>query len=176
MMDAYVGKVVYALGYTLSANKESISNIEVFNNRRQLKRVFSRNSAAVLGEISLLHGILTRASSIPDKITGDVDIFLLVPNANDDFEGYIVQCISIKYLQQVVEALVRGAVEDGIEYIDEIIDITTDIDVQEIDELYVLYGYEIALQYSFSDEDIDEEIIDQSKKVYKNIKGLQNAS
>ncbi len=172
-LEKNIGSTKYLLGYTVQASNYLDATFAVFQHKKDVTKHLSNGVVANMGDISLLHGTLTRAISIPDKLHSNIDIFLLVPNATSELDSFIIQCIDLDYLQTLVTALITQTTEEG-DNLDSIIDDISDLDEQVIDELYVLYGYEIELQYSFDPSSLDDEIIEEAKKIYKKIEAGQD--
>lgn len=168
-----IGKEVYLLGYTIQASNEVDAQTQVLTTK-YLARKALKTSAAGLGEASLLHGTLTRAKSIPNVINDNVDIFLVVPHANAELDSFIIQCKDLAYLQQVVTVVIGQNAEADLEDLDELVDDIMAIELQNIEDLYILYGYEIELQFDFEDDSIDEELAEAGKKIYKSIASEQD--
>lgn len=167
-----IGKTRYVLGYLVQTTNFLDATITAFQHKKDVVKYLKNGVVANMGDVSLLHGTVTKAISIPDKLHDNIDIFLLIPHANSEYESYVIQCGSLDYLQSVVTALITQTTEES-EDLDNIIDDIVDIEEQNIDDLYVLYGYEVELQYSFDSDNLDDEIVEESKKIYKKIEARQ---
>ncbi len=172
-LEANIGKEVFLLGYTINAINEVDAQTQVFTTKHAAKKMLKDTSAVNLGEASLLHGTLTYAKSIPIEVDDNVDIFLVIPNANAELDSFIIQCKDLTYLQKVVISIIGQEVEVETENFDELVDDIMSIELQSIDDLYILYGYELELKYSFEDDYIDEELTEAGKKIYKSIESEQ---
>jgi hypothetical protein len=167
-----IGQTRYVLGYMVQASNFLDATISVFQHKKEVSKYLANGVVANMGDISLLHGTLTTAMSIPDVLHDNIDIFLVIPSATADLDSFIIQCADLDYLQKVVTTLITQKTEEC-EELDSIIDDIVDIDEQVIEELYVLYGYEIELQYSFDSDSLDAEIVEEAKKIYKKIEAGQ---
>lgn len=166
-MEKHVGKTIYLAGYTIKSTDFTNSTLNVFTHKKDALHYLNRNTVAILGDLSLLHGTLTRAMCIPNKLHDNVDIFLVIPRATVELGSCIIQCIDLAYLQKIVTSIITQNIEE--EDVEELIDSVLNLDIQDIENLYVLYGYEIELKYCFNEDAIDEEIIEESKKLFKQL-------
>ena len=111
----------------------------------------------------VLHGILTKASSIPRNLRGKKAYIILEDIYNADQALVLEAGIqSDKELAKKVNGIIDGndrhlAPLPWKNY-------TVDVD---IDDVYILYGYEVSVILSLDEEEIDEEIIDTCKKIAK---------
>lgn len=105
-----------------------------------------------------LHGILTRAESIPaDLMTRECFIIVVQP------ESYLNN-IGLK--AAVIESDAGDSVEVLAEEIEEIIDKGSKWDDSiGIDDIFILYGYHIELGICINEDSLDEENIEVCKKV-----------
>jgi len=167
-----VGETIYLLGYTVHANCMD-ATISVFKDKKDVNTYLNKGVVANMGDVSLLHGTMTNAVSIPDKLHDNIDIFLIVPNANSDLDSFVIQCKDLDYLQNVVTALITQTIAEC-DDTDNLIDDISNMDTQGIDELFVLYGYEVELKYAFDNGGLDDEIVEEAQKIYKKIEAGQD--
>jgi len=180
-----IGKEVYIVGYNALAMNFGKSKLQVFYDFAAAQKFLARDTAANYADISLIHGVLTKAICIPEKIDACLDIFVIIPEANFEKDSYIVKCTDLDHLQNTI---IKVTSENGdIAYpseddfirdrnYEEDCDISlSDTDQKDIEDLYILYGYEIELFFSFDESTLDEMLVDESKKLYKEIEhGQQN--
>ncbi len=167
-LEDSIGKTCYLMGYPIQATNYDDARFTLFEHKTYVKSLIKKSEASSLGDISLLHGTITRASSIPDEVNDNLDIFLLLPQANIELDSFMIQCMNLDHLQKIVSALITRNIAS--EDLEELIDDLSSVDIQNIEDLYILYGYEIVLTYSFEADDIDEEMLDAAKKTYEKIK------
>ena len=172
-LEDSIGQTRYLIGYNVQTSSFVNADLTVLTHKTAVAKHLSKGAVANMGDISLLHGTLTRAVSIPDKLHDNIDIFLVLPRATAELDSFIIQCCSLAYLQTVVTALITQTTEDS-EDLDNIIDDIADLDAQTIEDLYVLYGYEIELQYTFDSDGIDDEILEEATKIYAKIEAGQD--
>lgn len=106
-------------------------------------------------DVKILHGILTSASVLPKNLRGRT-AFILAESDN---------------------ILNRVLISESVAQSDE--DLATDIDsllvhngfvnALNIENIYILYGYEISIMLSLNEEEIDEEIIDTCQKIVNDV-------
>ena len=125
-------------------------------------------------ELLAIHGIVTSATSIPLDVPNDVDIFLIVKDATTDFDSYIIPIEDIETLQKLVEMIVLYEFEEEEEVEDDIIELMGNIEQQNIGDLYVVYGTQVALAYTCDSTATPYNVVDQWKFVFNTIKEKQN--
>ena len=133
---------------------------------------FNSYVAGKISEMSLHHGTLTKAISIPDTISSTIDITVVV-RLNTSNSCALITCVSLEYAQGVVRALAGAAVDADDIYSDEIIEDTVSIRRRDIEDIYIFYGYEVELHYTFDKSELDDEILEGSKEIYDQIKSTQ---
>jgi len=102
-------------------------------------------------ELRVVHGVLTHAAALPPDLK-DRTAFVLVASPLDDEDGFMVE--SGDTLEHVEES-VRELIEHGIGYCYDL----------EIEQIFVVYGYELTIVLSINDDDIDEETLDSCHQV-----------
>ncbi|MBV5347483.1 hypothetical protein JZU46_04620 [bacterium] len=171
-----IGSTVFISGYTVQTERADRKRFTIFKDVKAAKTHFTYNAAENFKGISLLHGTLSKATSIPAEIDSCLDIFVLIPDATHNRDDVIVKCVDLDYLQQLVMMVTSdyGPVfNDAMEADFDKDNDLYEIDTHEIEDIYVLYGYEIELYFSFEEDSLDESLIEESEKLYKDIKDEQ---
>lgn len=181
-----VGNTVYLAGYDSNVLDMGAGKciLKVFKHSEDAQNFFELETAAVLKNISLLHGTLTKAMSIPLEVDPCIDIFLIVPDINIDRDSFFIKCKDLEHLQTVVSKVTSVTEEvfpiedeDGGFIIDPDKDYEEDFDAslflesepKDIEDLYILYGYEIELHYTFDSLFLDESLVEESKNIYNKL-------
>lgn len=109
----------------------------------------------------VLHGVLTKASSIPRNLRGKKAYIILEDIYNPD-QALVLESKtnSDKELSEKINALIDG--NDN--HLSPMPWRNCSIDA-DIDDIYILYGYEVSVILSLDEEELDEEIIDTCKKI-----------
>jgi hypothetical protein len=187
-IDNNIGKVVYILGYLSNVAELGKNDLKVFTDAEEVKAYLSKEPATTYKDISLLHGTLAPVFAIPENIEDCIDIFLIVPDATIERDSFIVKCTDLNHLQNSVMTLTSTDSEifpyDDDE--DPVVDMDKDFeedfdaslflesDPKDIEDLYVLYGYEVELLYTFDSLLVDEALIEGSISIYKEIENAEN--
>ena len=187
-LDNNIGKVVYILGHLSNVAELGKNDLKVFTDAEEVKAYLSKEPATTYKDISLLHGTLAPVFAIPENIEDCIDIFLIVPDATIERDSFIVKCTDLNHLQNSVMTLTSTDSEifpyDDDE--DPVVDMDKDFeedfdaslflesDPKDIEDLYVLYGYEVELLYTFDSLLVDEALIEGSISIYKEIENAEN--
>jgi len=156
-MDKYLYKEVYVVGtdcaVTISGELTVCGSFESLLNHLKTKNV------SINSDLRVLHGVLTSAKSIP-KDFKDKQPFLLLEDPDSKEHG-----------------IVRDADADSCEELaTEIMTILDSEEVAsfffEIENVYILYGYELSLAMSVDDDDLDEDIIETCIEVAEEARKL----
>jgi hypothetical protein len=115
--------------------------------------------------IKILHGMLTNASVLPKNLRGRT-AFIIVENAYNLDHALISEsdAQSDKDLADVINSLLLH---------------NKSINLLNMENIYILYGYEISTILSLNEEELDEEIIDTCQKIIcdvDTIKSLTNGA
>lgn len=175
-LEENLGKVVYVLGYLADTMELGRGTLKVFKDAKEAKANFLLDSAANLRDISLIHGTLTKAFAIPEVIDSCIDIFLVVPYISMEHDSFFIKCADLEQLQKIVSIITSTdgetfPVDEDTNGFEDIFDISLFIESEpkDIDDLYILYGYEVELQYTFDDMLLDDALIDESIGIYKEL-------
>ena len=158
--------------FILAEEKKNDASITFHDKTDDIFSYFNSNIAGNIYDVSLYHGILTKAISIPSEISTNIDIIVIV-RKNKSNNCNIFPCVSLNYAQKLISTLVGSSISVDDHYLDTILEDISGLDKQNIDNIYILYGYSIELHYSFDKNELDEEIIAGSKEIYASISSKQ---
>lgn len=165
----YLGEEVYTL--SRSPLTSVVGPLEIFKNTHDVQEYLQANTVVEEGELRLMHGILSTALSIPKSIPAPLEIFILLPNAYSKDQGIMVEVKNLEILEETINAITQNLIK--IDKLSEIESTLVDIDTQKIEDIYIIYGYEINLYFQFDEEETDEQMVDSAKEVYNKIKEAQ---
>ena len=103
----------------------------------------------------ILHGILTSATILPKNLKGKTPFI-------------IVDSVSILDHASISESNAQSD-EDLVEAIN----LLLHDNKTKIEDIYILYGYEISTVLALNDEELDDEIIDACQKIVNNINTIK---
>ena len=106
-------------------------------------------------DVKILHGILTNASILPKNLRGR-SVFIL---AEDD---------NILNRALISESAAQSD-EDLAADVDSLLAYNGFINALDVENIYILYGYEISTMLSVNEEELDEEIIDTCQKIVNDV-------
>lgn len=145
------GKCVYVGGGSL----ESFSPVPIFLDKSLL--AFKKQVEAVpidIGEeLVVVNGLLTTALNLPSSIPENTQIFLIVPDADLAGNGFIVDVESLYLLEKIIQAMINYA-SMGETEIDEVIDYMTNVEEQKIEDIFILYGYQVELTHTIPKDSV----------------------
>jgi len=138
-----IGKDVYIGG----SNVDNFTPIPVFIEKSlfAFKKKVEKIPVDITEEFIAAHGILTTALSIPNTIPQNTSIFIILPEADNDNNSFILEVESIFLLQKIIEALVNSAITE--EELESVEDYISNLKKQKIENIFILYGYNIELSY-----------------------------
>jgi len=156
-MDKHLYKEVYIVG---ADSALSISGeLTVCSSFESLLEHLKTKNISINSDLRVLHGVLTSAKSIP-KDFKDKQAFLLLEDPDSKDHG-----------------IVRDADADSCEEL--AAEIMTVLDSEEIasfffeiENVYILYGYELSLTMSVDEGDLDEDIIETCIEVAEEARKL----
>ncbi len=163
-----VGKQVFMV----AEEKRSATLLTFYNKPEEVISLFNSSIAGSISEMSLFHGTLTKAISIPEDINTNIDITIIV-RQNKNNSAVLIPCVNLDYAQEVISALVGSSVSDDDKYSEEVIEDIIGLSQKNIDNIFIFYGYEVELHYSFDKTELDEEILEGSKEIYEQISSEQ---
>jgi hypothetical protein len=114
-------------------------------------------------DLRVLHGVLTSAKAIPNDFCGRQAYILLTDPEGDGYGSFLDSTAddSCEELAEEIEKLLSSE-EIAVSFL-------------EIDDVYVLYGYELNIILSVDEDEIDEELIAQCLKAGEKAKELDKS-
>lgn len=143
-LSKYVGKEVFLV---IGSEDEEIGDIGVFENWVDLVEQLKTLTPASDPETRVFHGILTLGEFIPSSFHGK-SAFIVCIEPYEDSKGNIIESTggSPADLAEEISGLMSlGGVRSGMRV--------------DIDDIYILYGYQIEPCLSVNDDELDDEII-----------------
>lgn len=133
----------------------------VFSEFMELIDCLRKLTPSIDFETKILHGILTKAYSLPKNLRGKA-AFIIVNDIYNPDHALIIEsgAQSDKDLASIIDSML---VYDGPDSIAPL----------GIESIYILYGYEISTILSLDEEEIDEEIIDTCQEIANDAKIIE---
>lgn len=150
-IDDHLFKEVFVVG--IDHITASSGELAVYRSFEDLINYLSTKSIAVNSDLRALHGVLTSGKAIPQDFCGR-QAFILIVDPESDNHGILIDSDSeddCKGLAAEIEKLLANE-EIAANFV-------------EIDNVYILYGYEMNITLSVNEEDIDEDMMGSCAKV-----------
>ena len=140
----YLNKPVFLVG---NDGTREMGELTVCESFEELNDHLKLRSPASDPNIFILHGIIFSAKYIPGEIEGEV--YIVIQNPADDEMGCIYETLC-ECDAGVISRLVMDKIEpkDGLDFSFENV---------TIDNIFLMYGYELDPGYSVSEEELDDE-------------------
>lgn len=143
MMHNHIGGEVFIV---TGAESDEISDIYVTDSRVDLNEHLAQLDPMVDDDIRVFHGVLTYAEYIPQSFTGR-SAYIIVEAADQPGQGCVVEGSETpeemaSEIETVIESsnpMIYGNIG--------------------IDDIYILYGYQIGVCYAINEDDVDDEVI-----------------
>jgi len=148
-IENFVGKEVFFVG--LDGDSDEIGDFDTFHTLEGLNKHLENVNPYAEQNLTVVHGYLTSAECIPEEIGRGV--YLIVTSPDEIDTGCIYEFTSAdpnKLAELIEEILERD--KDGLEKV-------------TIDDIFILYGYEISLGCTVRDEELDSELLDTSEQI-----------
>lgn len=164
----YLHRPVFLVGKDGTKETGSLAVYETFS---ELNDYLSLLSPASDPNVFILHGFISPATYIPGEIEGEV--YIIVGNPKDNEIG----CVYETYCEcdaQIISQLVVDKIEptDGLDYT---------FDDVTIDDIFIMYGYELNPSYVVNRDEIDSELLSScsissrnAEEVKREIVGQEN--
>ena len=143
---------------TGSEDEES-EEIKVFATWKNLILHLNNMNAAIDSDTRVFHGILSPAEVLPSSFKGkSIFVVCLDPTDKTRTKGCLVESVSDTPadLGEEIESVISMGESSHAQSID-------------IDDIYILYGYQLEVCLSINEEEIDEEILHTCKKIHKDV-------
>lgn len=144
----YIGKSVFIVGYD---GDVEIGDIDAFETIEALNEHLSSLSPISETNLTVLHGILTSSECIPEDI--GLGVYLVVTESEEVDTGCVFEVSSgmQESLTELIEEVLSGD-KDG--FVD-----------TAIDNVFVLYGYEMSMCYAVNKDQIDDKTLEESQEI-----------
>ena len=159
MHDSLIGKVVFV---ATTSEDEETGQVFFTDDWPDLNKYMDDMEPELNAETRVFHGVLTRARYLPDEIDSEKAYIIFIP-LSCLAEGNIVEIESAsadKIVKKVMELMKTGIMSI----------------VPEIDDFYVLYGYQMPTYLSVKKDDIAETKIKTCKEIYNRAKRVEELS
>jgi hypothetical protein len=158
-MKEYIGKEVFIVAYS---EEETTGGVFITDDWEALTTYMNLLSVDCDYDKRVLHGVLTAASVLPQSIMNkNVFVISLNPNKND--EGVCVD-LGTSSVEEVAKCVEKFITESHVIAFD------TEVD---IDDVFILYGYQLPLCLSVSYSELDEEVIDTCEGMLQEINEIR---
>lgn len=159
-MEEYLYKEVYVVGvdHNLSAGGELI----VCGSFEDLLNYLKTKSVSINSDLRVLHGVLTSAQTIPNDLRSRQP-FILLQDPRSSEHGILLDSDTdndCNELASEIERILEGEEVASFFF--------------EIDDVYILYGYELSLALSVDEDDLDEDIIEDCLKISEAAENLKD--
>lgn len=142
-------------------------DLQVFTEFEELQKHLLSKGPGIESEIRILHGIVTSANALPEDVNfRGVDTYILVDDDINVDRGLIITFDDTETadLAGIIEDLVAsGGTIQG-------------LSGQDIDNIRILYGYELTLGLSVDPDDIDSNKIQKGMTILDESKQLSTAT
>lgn len=145
------------LAYNEENNEGNIAEIYVTKNLMDMVEYLKRLTTNLDCDIKILHGILTEACGIPKNLRGK-SAFIIVEDLYNTDHAIIMDSEAHSDIE------LANSINAILKYGDHNTNLMTK---PEIEDIYILYGYEISIILALDEEELDEEIIETCKKIAK---------
>lgn len=130
-----------------------LGELEIFDQYERLLSHLRTKNISICSDTRVIHGMLTSAKSIPKDLCGK-QAFILLFDPNSGSQGILFDSGSDNNCQELATEIQKLLVsEEAASFF------------FEIDDVYILYGYELNVVMSVDEDDLDEEIISTCKKI-----------
>ena len=136
--------------YIAAPGEEVVGAIVAFDDLEELKE-YIIDLDFYSEEVSIYYGACLPATVIPED-TMDRSIYLIILDENN-IKGYItgVECEDSEELAKCITKIINNEPVHNTK--------------ADIDHIFILYGEEIQLRLTVADEDIDESVVEDCKKI-----------
>lgn len=144
----HTGKEIFIAGYD---GDVEVGELAMFDSISDLNDYLSNMSPVSETNLTIIHGILTSAEYIPENIGHGVYVIAVDPE--DDVNGCIYE-----FTSKDPDALASLIEETLSAHHNELGDLS-------IDNVFILYGYEMSTCYAVNEEEVDEAELENCQKI-----------
>jgi len=156
-MEDYLYKEVYVVGVDVTT---SISGeLKICDSFEDLLKHLKTKNASVTSDLRVIHGVLTAAKTIPKELHGR-QAFVLLKDPDEDDHGLLLDSEAEDYIElgeEIKEQLDTGEAASFF---------------FEIEDVFIVYGYEMTLTLSVDEDDVDDDIIEVCMSISNEAKKL----
>lgn len=158
-LKEFNGQEVYII---IGDEDEDVSDIFVTESWEDLVAELATKTPDVDSDVRVFHGVLHSAEFLPNSFHGK-SAFVVIQDPSDLTRGCLVESCSdspeevAADLTNVIDMGGGGAFTDLI----------------DIDDIFLLYGYQMNLCITVSEEEVDEEIISAGEMIVDEVKEVQ---
>lgn len=164
--EEVVGQQVFIISKQPDSNM--IGPVDIYLTQEAVETHFDTFTVSTEGELKLVHGIVTRADKIPKIIPSPLDIFLFISGAYGKDTGTLIDIDNVELLEETIIALLQQDIKTQSNT--SINPIIKEMHTQTIEDLYVVYGYNIDLYFKLYEEEIDLEQKHICRELYKTLR------
>lgn len=157
----FLGEEVFVV---TSGEEEDESPIHIYSDMYELIEFMKSFSPDTDSDTRVLHGVLTSAEILPSTLKNK-SAFVIFLNPVDDKVGYVSESGSTTTKELAME------IETTIAFGDDVFGVRP-----TIDDVFILYGYQIETCLSIRDDDLDEEAIYTCKKISDDIDEIRESA
>jgi hypothetical protein len=140
-----------------------VGEVGLFDNYEKLLEHLRTKNICVCPDLRVIHGILTSAKSIPRNLRNR-QAFILLFDPKNEGQGVLLDSAAEDNCQELATEIQNLlASEEAASF------------AFEIDDVYILYGYELNVVMSVDEDDIDEEIISTCKEIAEDAEKLEDS-
>ena len=152
-MDRYINKEVFVVIDSKEEEPGDIKIVEGWDSVLEELNGYTTTDE----DVRVFHGVLTLGEYIPKSLRGK-SAFVLCIDPMDSDRGCIIE--SMKDDSEGLADAVETAIKYNSPFYGQLSHVALDID-----DVYILYGYQIQTCLAIRDDDIDEEVIDVCKRI-----------
>lgn len=158
------------LAYSEESNDKQGATVEIYITTELLTMVeyLKRLTPSLDYDVVVLHGVLTKASNIPQNLRGK-KAFIILEDIYSQDQAFLIEA-GVKTDKELAEK-VSSLIDDNTQSPIPIPWKEHPMSV-EIEDVYILYGYVVSVILSLDEEELDEEIVDTCKKIADDAKSI----
>lgn len=149
-LNKYENDEVYLLGVDSMSDTGELAAYDFFIGLKEHLSIIAPDTEPGL---VALHGMLTSAKFIPGEIP-DVKVWIILQNPSNKEEGCVIEASAdggVDMVAEEIEILLNGP--------------KCPVDNITIDNVFLLYGYELNLGYGINEDEIDDDKLKICKEV-----------
>lgn len=149
MVHLYEEVYVVGVDHTVTP----LGELKIFDKYERLLSHLKTKNVSVCSDVRVVHGVLTSAKSIPKDLRNK-QAFILLFDPRSESQGILFDSDADDNYQELATEIQKLLVsEEAASFF------------FEIDDVYILYGYELGVVMSTDEDDLDEEIISICREI-----------